>query len=343
MRLLIPVLALIGGGAVVTVTYFQVLSRDAGHARKQYLVMKPTAGLSPQFQKFVTQMSSTDARERATAAIELRRLGKDNGPAMPYLVQLLEDRTPVCIDPETNGERGLASFTCPGALAAAALAHSDQAGVTALLRAMSRSHSEDIRRSALEGAGECEHPDAIKALVATLGNDDALIRESAQLGLKRTGSRATDALAECLHNGNARVRVNAAELLAALSDQAALHALLRAAADKNPEVSTAADYGLSRVNHRRCIGMLVDCLSDPTVREPAVRELRQLDHSQRTWLLVEALQNPSNSDLRFGAARALTELKDPAAADALRKAKNDPDARVRDAAGRALSALATKG
>ncbi|WP_433478274.1 fumarate reductase/succinate dehydrogenase flavoprotein subunit [Spirillospora sp. CA-142024] len=206
-------------------------------------------------------------------------------------------------------------------------------------------------------------------LVPALGSDDALVRAAVLDVLRalRLGSRSV--FAGALGDADQRVRLQAVRGLVAHD---AAEEIARAAGDASREVRVAVAHGLGTVGDPAVSGALagligdgddlvraaalealagIGCppplddaaagaLHDPAwqVRTGAARGLAAASPDTASGPLVKALDDP-HLDVRKAAVISLAAFRDvPEAADALSRARSDPDADVRAHARRALSA-----
>ena len=342
MRALLPVLAI--GAAATVVTGVILLRADTADTPSAYAGIIPAAQLPAELKGIVQRLGSHDPVERAQATLELRAMGSRAEPAVPYLARLLQDRSRIRIERDAKGKDlgplnrgGTGYFTCPGALAASAMAHASESGIDALLKGMSHK-SDDIRRSALDGAGHAMSPRVVPPTIWALADENGLIREAAEAALLRRGSAAIEPLSAAMRGGERRTREAAASLLARLNDPQATRALLAAVDDPRPEVRGTAESALGRMDDRACVASLIACLGEHSLRPHAINRLVQVETAQKTALLVEALRN-KDYRIRSGAAEALAAINDATAADALQQAEQDEQPEVQQAAREALAAL----
>lgn len=127
-------------------------------------------------------------------------------------------------------------------------------------------------------------------------------------------------------------------MLSRLNNVRSTRALLAALGTSNPAVTASVESALVRMDERACLPSLIACLDDPSIRPHAIRQLARVQSAQKTAHVVEALRN-SDARIRAGAAEALAAIGDVTAADALRRAQQDPHLEVRRAATKALAAL----
>jgi len=113
--------------------------------------------------------------------------------------------------------------------------------------------------------GRIGSAEAITALVASLGDYDALVRNAALQGVQSAGPPATGPLATALAQGTQDTRAAAAQALGAIggaSGIAALHALVGNYAT-SPAVRQAAVQGLGQSGSPQAVPILVAALADP--------------------------------------------------------------------------------
>jgi len=343
MRPLFPVFAIVAIALAVTGTL--VLCGEPPEAKlAPYAGIVPGEHLPPELKQLVQRLGSADPVERAQATLELRAMGRRGEAAVPYLSKLLSDRSRIRIERDADGNDrgpgdrgGSGYFTCPGALAARALARAGENGTKALLNGMSHA-SDDVRRSALDGAGHAEDARVIPPIVRAIADSNGLVREAAEAAVLRRGSMAVDPLAAALRDGDSQTRVKAASLLSRLNNVRSTRALLEALGSSNPAVTAAVESALARMDERACLPSLIACLDDPSIRPHAIRQLARVQSAQKTAHVVEALGS-SDARTRAGAAEALAAIGDATAAGALRRAQQDAHPEVRRAATDALAAL----
>ncbi len=127
-------------------------------------------------------IASPDARERARGACELQALGTRAAPAIPALVQLLADKTPVA---GNVCDRGLARShpackgqTTPGREAAATLASIGHAAFESLLAAIGDS-PRATRAAAVFGLGGLKGRRPLPSVSAAVREGEAPARNQA--------------------------------------------------------------------------------------------------------------------------------------------------------------------
>ena len=159
-------------------------------------------------------LSATEPSTRARAACDLRELGSDAAPAVPALVALLSDATPV---EATACGRGLwrrwgnpETLTTPGELAAAALAAIGTPAFDPAIKALAGA-SWVTRRNAAWLLGVLDDSRAARALMDALRDDEPRVREQAAWALGVLDHRpAIEPLIAALKDPDPRVRRQAA-------------------------------------------------------------------------------------------------------------------------------------
>ncbi len=151
------------------------------------------------------------------------------------------------------------------AKAAASFAQT-QAAAPALVATLRNTEADSQARtqSAL-ALGRIGSAGAVAALVASLGDYDALVRNAALQGVQSAGPIATGPLTAALAQGTQDTRASAAQALGAIGGASAiatLHALVGSYAT-SPAVRRAAVQGLGQSGSPLAVPTLVEALADP--------------------------------------------------------------------------------
>lgn len=195
-------------------------------------------------------LSSADPVVRTHAACDLRKMGRDAEPAMPRLVALLDDGSPV--DGSVCGERtwrfrNEVDLTSPGEQAAAALVAIGTPAYTPLKNALS-GPAWIGRRNAAWGLGALHESEAVPALIDALKDTDAGVRQQVAWALGAIGDkRAVDGLIGALGDSAAGVRKQAAWALGALGDRRAVTSLTKCLKDTDAGVRKQAAWALGAI------------------------------------------------------------------------------------------------
>lgn len=232
--------------------------------------------LTPQarnVRELAAALSAPDPAARAAAACALRQEGDAAADAIPQLVALLADPSPVehsvCAQRWWRGNPEDA--TTPGELAASALVSIGTRAFQPLADALSSS-AWVARRNAARALGALDDRRAVRPLQAALTDREAAVREQAAWALGAIGdTTAVPALVESLRDADEHTRRQAAWALGAIDDARAVDALIRALSDPGKGVREQAAWALGAIGDSRAVAGLLPVLKDPapTVRRQA--------------------------------------------------------------------------
>jgi HEAT repeat protein len=214
--------------------------------------------------ELAADLDAADAVVRARAACGLRELGDRAADAMPSLVKLLADGSPVdnavCSRQWWRGDPG--DLTTPGEQAAAALAAIGSRAYPLVLTALK--HDAWIaRRNAAWTLGALDDPRAVDALGNALRDPEPRVRAQAAWALGAIDDRqAVPALVAVLKDSDARVRKQTAWALGALDDPQAVDGLVSALGDSSADVREQAAWALGAVGDSRALTGLLGALKD---------------------------------------------------------------------------------
>ena len=228
------------------------------------------AGQERSVPALVAALRAGDPLIRARAACDLRELGDRAAEAIPALIVLMDDPTPIGSDICENSRNwggGEADQTSPGKLAAAALVALGSRSVVPVLAAL-QSPVWVARRNAAWALGALRDPRAIPPLIESLKDGEAAVREQAAWALGALRERsAVPALVKALQDAEPRVRRQTAWALGALRDRTAVTPLIGLLTDNTAGVRRQAAWALGalgdpralqsaavRAERRRCVG-----------------------------------------------------------------------------------------
>jgi len=128
----------------------------------------------------------------------------------------------------------------------------------------SASDDGDIRAQAALTLGSLGGPDAVQALIASIGDFDTQISDASRDALARIGSPSVPGLTNVLHTGADNARIAAAQSLGAIASPGALSSLASVMSDpKTPDaVRRSAVMGLGVSGNTTVIPSLVAALGD---------------------------------------------------------------------------------
>ena len=231
--------------------------------------------------------------------------------------------------------------------------------------------NREVRGSVAEALGEIEDDRALPALVKLVGDESPEVRERALDALGHFEHEAPVApVIVALSDSRPQIRSRAADLLGSIGDRAAVQPLVKLLRDPVADVRRGALSALERLKDPSVVSAVTPLLgdTDADVRAEALGALRELrsvlpestiaklmddpSHAVRQRAIEVAKEQPpsaslvallrkaaledANIEVREAAVEALSEVRSPAARDALRQALTSADARVRRAAAEAL-------
>ncbi|MEO6237109.1 MAG: HEAT repeat domain-containing protein [Vicinamibacterales bacterium] len=223
-------------------------------------------------------LASPDPSLRARAACELRQLGSGAGPALPRLVAMLDDGSPV--DPAVCAERTWRhgwsdDATSPGEQAASALVAIGTPAYEPLAKTLA-APAWIARKNAAWALGALGNRAAIPLLARSLHDTEAAVRGRGAWALGALdSSEAVPALVDALKDSDPGVREQVAWALGAIGDRRGVDGLIGVLADSAAGVRKQAAWALGAIGDKRAVAGLMKCLKDP---EAGVRK-------QAAWAL----------------------------------------------------------
>ena len=246
---------------------------------KPWLIVAALVALTPQKDAAAAAagLASADPSTRARAACELREFGSQAASAMPRLLALLEDGSPV--DAAVCGERtwgngrfrGAQETTTPGEQAASVLVAIGTPAFDPLVKTLA-SPAWIARANATWALGALRDRRAAPLLSRTLADSEPNVRKRGAWALGALdASEAVPALVEALKDSDAGVREQAAWALGAIDDRRAVDGLIGALSDTVAAVRRQAAWALGALEDPRAVQALMKALkdSDAGVRKQA--------------------------------------------------------------------------
>jgi len=140
-------------------------------------------GLSGAVRKQVERLYSSDPIERNEACDELAAMGEKAVPAIPFLVETLNDRTPVMRNTRV-GDQTVVSSATPGLQAGRAILKMGKPGLDALSGVLEgNGQDEEAQRNVVRIMGESENPATVPLLIKALKHKSEWVRYDAAWSL----------------------------------------------------------------------------------------------------------------------------------------------------------------
>jgi len=234
-----------------------------------FTMLLASAGLQHDPGAAAAGLKSADPAARTRAACELRGLGGSASAAIPQLIALLDDGSPV--DPTVCGERtwrwnGEQTATTPGEQAASALVAVGTPAFEPLLQAAQAS-GWITRENAIWALGALGNPKAVPVVSSALEDKEAAVRRRGAWALGALdASEAVTALVGALSDEDAGVRRQAAWALGAIGNRAGVDGLVKALTDASPEVREQAAWALGAIGDAKATSSLAKALKDSDAR-----------------------------------------------------------------------------
>jgi len=255
----------------------------------------------------IIRLYSRDPMQRAEAASHLGKMSMSAGPAVPYLIRILQDDTPVTISHYLGGGYTSSVDTTPSEEASRALAEIGGPATNALLLALQDPHPS-VRRLAAKALGQIGEIGAVEFLVRLLSDPDRGVRATAAIAL-----------------GNYRHPMAAQKIMDAYS------------ATTSVSARTDMIFALAHINDILAVPFMVEHAKDPVpdIRAAIMLALGKLRDARAIPALLVGIKD-SDEITRANAAYALGAYFSPAVIDALIASLADKTPRVRQAAAESL-------
>ena len=221
--------------ACATTKNNQYFDADSLPSQAEITAQLAKASFPLELREQIIRLYSRDAVERADAASHLGRMNSGAAPAVPYLVKLLQDNTPVQLSRYLGGGFYSSSETTPADEASRALAQVGASAVNALLLAL-KAPNPDVRRLAAKALG--------------------------QIGELYRHPKAAQKIMDAYPTANASARADMVFALAHINDILAVPFLMEHAKDPDPDVRAAIMLALGKLRDGRAVPTLLAGLSD---------------------------------------------------------------------------------
>ncbi len=200
-----------------------------------------------------------------------------------------------------------------------------------------------IREDAAVALGEARDPRGVSPLIEALRDSDRAVKTAATSALTAIGTPAVVDLSYCLQDPDLSVQEAAASILSEIADERVLEPLQFALLNQDWVVRMHAARAVGRLGNPGSVETLVLLLQDkvPAVRDEAIAALVSIGESA-VAPLVAALKD-QDWRVRLRATEALCVLKSCTAVEPLiGLVQHDPDTAVRQEAARALGQIGDK-
>ena len=217
----------------------------------------------------IEMLHSVHAKECPKSPLARDVFNASATPAIPALVELLEDAEPVLPEVCREDHRrwwGDEQPITPGEAAARALVHIGSASLDPLIKTLA-SPVAVARRNAAWALGALDDQRAVTPLVGSLKDSDTNVREQASWALGAIDdARAVQPLINALNDTSPRVRRQAAWALGAIDDASAVNGLVAALKDSDARVREQAAWALGAIGDGRAGAELGLALKDSEAR-----------------------------------------------------------------------------
>ena len=217
----------------------------------------------------IEMLHSPDPVVRVSVACARDVFNASATPAIPALVELLEDAEPVAPEVCREDHRrwwGDEQPITPGEAAARALVHIGSASLDPLIKTLA-SPVAVARRNAAWALGALDDQRAVAPLVGSLKDSDPNVREQASWALGAIDdARAVQPLINALNDTSPRVRRQAAWALGAIDDASAVDGLVAALKDSDALVREQSAWALGAIGDQRAGAGLSVALKDTEAR-----------------------------------------------------------------------------
>jgi HEAT repeat protein len=241
----------------------------------------------------INKLYSKDPMECGEAAKQLGKMGKRSSPAIPFLIDMLNDT--VHFIQEKDSEKIILSS--PAKEAQSALVRIGSPSVKPLIAAL-KSKNRDTRKLAVEALSMINDPRAFEALISALKDE------------------------------NSDVRKHAAEALGDIKDARAMKPLIASLHDKKSVVRYTAHEALitiiKELKEQQAEKQLVDMLKykDLSIQQVVIKALGNIPETRVAENLVPFLGN-TNQDIRKNTAEALRKIGKVATKPLIKMQKSD--------------------
>ncbi|MDD2708979.1 MAG: HEAT repeat domain-containing protein [Verrucomicrobiae bacterium] len=278
-----------------------------------------TTGVGKDLQQELERLRNKDAVVRYKAAGALGDMGEQAAPAIPDLIDHLDDAggVMVCI----TGAFSATSTESVSDAVQHALAKIGKPAIPLLIQAAeSPNHSGSLRQNAIEILGRIPGDEAIPSLLKWADGSEVNLRRPACLALGNLKNRrAIPQLLQLLKRDEADIRANAAISLGMIGDASAGEHLAPLLRDSNIEVRRRTAAAVGRLAYQPAAAELVPLLDDNDldIRQKAASAFQQIKAPAAAVSKLVEFARGNDKILRHNSEEALRRVNDPAAAKPL--------------------------
>ncbi|VAW97691.1 hypothetical protein MNBD_GAMMA23-593 [hydrothermal vent metagenome] len=269
----------------------------------------PVNKLHPKIQKYVEQIYSQDAVERAWAVYNIGKLHKYAFNVVPYLVAMLSDSDIAVMTRYIGKNYASGTTTTPADEAVKAIAKIGSVAVKPLLNALKDSNQDVVLR-AIKTLGLINNSESIKPLMAFISHKNRRIRLEAANSLSRFRNPwVAEYLLASLKDKDPAIRSTALYALGKLKSPVTVFSLIELLKDNDPTIRLQVLYALSKFRDQRVIRPLLNELrvTDTKYRLEVISALGNIRDYRVIEVLIELLKS-KNKNVRRVAAESLEQI-----------------------------------
>ncbi len=296
---------------MVSITIFLTACATSGPQLSDAETKIPLNKLHPKIQKYVEQLYSQDAVERAWAIYNIGKLHKYAVNVVPYLIAMLGDSDTAVMTRYIGKDYTSGTTTTPANEAVKAIATIGDVAVKPLLNALKDSN-QDVVLKVIKTLGLINNSESIKPLMAFISHKNKRIRLEAANSLSRFRNPwVAEYLLVSLQHKDPAIRSTAIYALGKLKSPVTVPSLIRLLKDNDPAIRLQVLYVLSKFRDERVIRPLLKQLrvTDMGYRLEVISALGNIRDYRVIEVLIELLKS-KNKNVRQAAAESLAQIAD---------------------------------
>jgi len=271
----------------------------------------PVNKIHPKIKKYVEQLYSEDAVERAWAVYNIGKSHKHATNVVPYLIAILGDTNVAVMTRYIGKDYTSGSTTTPADEAVKAIAKIGSVAVKPLLKAL-KDTNQDVVLKAIKTLGLINDSESIKPLIAFISNTNKRIRLEAANSLSRFRNPwVAEYLLASLKHKDSAIRSTALYALGKLKNPVTVPSLILLLKDKDTAIRSQGLYVLSNFRDERVIKPLLSQLqvADADFRLEVITALGNIRDYRIIEALIELLKD-KNKNVRRASADSLAQIAD---------------------------------